>query len=156
MDERGFTNSVHQHRDMLFRVAYTILHNSEDCADVLQESLLKAWQRLDTLREDARFRGWMIRIVVNCSRDMLRRNKVRISELTENIPAPQAEDTHVDEALQLLDERLRLPIVLHYMEGMSLREIADALRLPQGTVKNRMYRGRDKLAHILSGKDESL
>jgi RNA polymerase sigma-70 factor (ECF subfamily) len=156
MDERGFTSAVHQHRDMLYRVAYTILHNSEDCADALQESLLRAWQRLDTLRDDARFRGWMIRIVVNCSRDMLRRSKVRVSQLTEDIPAPQPEDTHLDEALRMLDEGLRLPLVLHYLEGMSVREIADALRLPQGTVKNRMYRGRDKLAHILGGEDVSI
>ena len=156
MDERGFTSAVNQHRDMLYRVAYTILHNNEDCADALQESLLKAWQRLDTLRDDARFRGLAVRIVVNCSRDMLRRRKVRISELTEDIPAPQAVDTHVDEALRLLDERLRLPIVLHYLEGMSVREVADVLRLPQGTVKNRMYRGRERLARILGGEDESI
>lgn len=156
MDERGFTNAVNRHRDTLFRVAYTILHNREDCADALQESLIKAWQRLDTLRDDARFRGWMIRIVVNCSRDMLRRSKVRVSPLTEDIPAPQPEDTHLDEALQLLDEGLRLPLVLHYLEGMSVREIADALRLPQGTVKNRMYRGRNRLAHMLGGEEESL
>lgn len=156
MDERGFTNAVNQHRDMLYRVAYTVLHNSEDCADALQESLIKAWQRLSTLRDDARFRGWMTRIVVNCSRDILRKRKVRIFELTEDIPAPQAEDTHLDEALQLLDECLRLPIVLHYMEGLSMREIADALKLPQGTIKNRMYRGRDKLAQILREEDGSI
>lgn len=156
MDERSFTNAVNQHRDMLYRIAYTVLHNNEDCADALQESLIKAWQRLDTLRDDARFRGWIIRIVVNCSRDMLRKRKVRIFELTEDIPAPQAENTHLDEALQLLDERLRLPIVLHYVEGMSMREIADVLRLPQGTIKNRMYHGRKKLAQILSGEDVSI
>lgn len=156
MDERGFTAAVNQHRDMLYRVSYTILHHNEDCADALQESLVRAWQRLDTLRDDTRFRGWMTRIVVNCSRDMLRKRKVRLSELTEDIPAPQAEDTHLDEALQLLDERLRLPIVLHYMEGMSVAEIGETLRLPQGTVKNRMHRGRVKLAEILGKEDETI
>lgn len=156
MDERGFVTAVDQHRDMLYRIAYTVLHNNEDCADALQESLIKAWQRLGTLRDDARFRGWIIRIVVNCSRDMLRRRKVRVLELTEDIPAPQIQDTYVAEALKLLDERLRLPIVLHYLEGMSVREIADALRLPQGTVKNRMYHGRNKLAQILSEEEASI
>ena len=156
MDERGFTAAVNQHRDMLYRVSYTILHHNEDCADALQESLVRAWQRLDTLRDDTRFRGWMTRIVVNCSRDMLRKRKMRLSELTEDIPAPQAEDTHLDEALQLLDERLRLPIVLHYMEGMSVAEIGETLRLPQGTIKNRMHRGRVKLAEILGKEDETI
>lgn len=156
MDEQGFTAAVNQHRDMLYRVSYTVLHNSEDCADALQESLLKAWQRLDTLRDESRFRGWLTRIVVNCSRDMLRKRKVHLSELTEDIPAPQVEDSHLDEALQLLDERLRLPIVLHYMEGMSVVEISEALRLPQGTVKNRMYRGREKLSEILDKENEAI
>lgn len=156
MDERGFTDAVNSQRDMLYRVAYTVLHNSEDCADALQESLLKAWQRIDTLRDDARFRGWMTRIVVNTSRDMLRRRKFRTEELTDELAAPQAEDAHLDDALQLLDERMRLPIVLHYLEGMSVQEIADALRLPQGTVKNRMHRGRQRLAEILDEEDETV
>ena len=156
MDERGFTDAVNSQRDMLYRVAYTVLRNSEDCADALQESLLKAWQRLDTLRDDARFRGWMTRIVVNTSRDLLRRRRIRTEELTDELAAPQAEDTHLNEALHLLDERLRLPIALYYLEGMSVREIADALRLPQGTVKNRMHRGRQRLAEILNEGDETI
>lgn len=153
MDEQSFTDAVNQHRDMLYRVAYTVLHNNEDCADALQEALLKAWQRLSTLRDDTHFRGWMTRIVVNCSRDMLRKCKLHLSELTEDIPASPIEDAQLDEALRLLDERLRLPLVLHYMEGMSIEEIGQVLTLPQGTIKNRMFRGRQKLAAIL-GKEE--
>ena len=156
MDEQGFTDAVNAHRDMLYRVSYTVLHNSEDCADALQESLLKAWQRLDTLRDDERFRGWMTRIVVNTSRDLLRRRKIRTEELSEELAAPQPEDAHLDEALRRLDERLRLPITLHYLEGMSVKEIADALRLPQGTVKNRMHRGRVRLSEILSEEDDTI
>ena len=154
MDERGFTDAVSLHRDMLYRVAYTVLHNSEDCADALQNALIKAWQRLDTLRDDARFKPWITRIVINCSRDMLRGQKVRAVELTEDIPAPQAEDPQLSEALAELDERLRLPLALYYMEGLSVREVAQALRLPQGTVKNRMHRGRERLAVLLNEEEQ--
>ncbi|HHV71442.1 MAG TPA: RNA polymerase sigma factor, partial [Clostridia bacterium] len=52
-------------------------------------------------------------------------------------------------ALFSLDEKLRLPIVLHYIEGFSIKEVAEILRLPQGTVKSRMLRGRQKLKKIL-------
>lgn len=156
MDERAFTEAVNQHRNMLYRVSYTVLHNNEDCADALQEALLRAWRQLSALRDDTCFRGWMTRIVVNCSRDMLRKRKLRLSELTEDIPAPQAEDEGLAEALRLLDERLRLPIALHYMEGMSVAEVGKALRLPQGTVKNRLYRGRIKLAEILGKEEDAL
>lgn len=155
MDEQSFIEAINQHRDMLYRLAYTVLHNNEDCADALQEALLKAWQRLNTLRDDTRFRGWITRIVVNCSRDMLRKRKVRLLELTEDIPTPPIEDAQLDEALCLLDERLRLPLVLHYMEGMSIEEIGQALRLPQGTIKNRMFRGRQKLAEILGREEDA-
>lgn len=156
MDEQGFTDAVNAHRDMLYRVSYTVLHNSEDCADALQDALLKAWRSLGTLRDDGRFRGWMTRIVVNASRDMLRRRRLRTEELTDDIAAPQAEDSRLDEALRALDENLRLPITLHYMEGMSVSEIADALRLPQGTVKNRMHRGRRRLSEILGEEDDTI
>ena len=115
---------------------------------------MKAWQRLDSLRDDARFRGWMARIVVNCAKDMLRKRKAHTVELTDTIPAPQVEDAHLDEAMRLLDERLRLPIALYYMEGLSVKEVAEVLGLPQGTVKNRMHRGRERLAALLGEEVE--
>ena len=154
MDEQGFTEAVNVHRDMLYRVAYTVLHNSEDCADALQEALIKGWTHLRELNDDARFRPWMARIVVNCSRDMLRRRRVRTVALTEDIPAPAPEDAVLDEALTQLSEGLRLPLTLYYMEGMTVQEVAQTLRLPQGTVRNRMHRGRMKLAVLLDKEDE--
>lgn len=148
MTEQAFVDAVHEHQDMLFRVAYTILHNHEDCADALQDALERAWKKKDGIKNPDAFRGWMARIVINCSRDILRRRKLPTAPLDENIPAPEVEDLELSDTLKRLDEGLRVPLVMRYMENLSVAEIAQAMRLPQGTIKNRLHRGRKKLAQL--------
>ena len=92
MTEQAFLDAVQTHQSMLFRVAYTILHNHEDCADALQDALEKAWRKKDSIRNPEAFRSWMVRIIINCSRDTLRRRKLTFTSLDENIPAPEVED----------------------------------------------------------------
>lgn len=149
MSEDEFVAAVKAHQALFFRVAYTVLGNSEDCADALQDALECAWRRLPSLRDPAAFRGWMARIVINCSYTMLRKRRLRTVPLDETLPAPQVEDPALAEALARLDDGLRLPLVLHYMEEMSVAEVAQAMRLPQGTIKNRLQRGRRRLKAIL-------
>ena len=149
MTEQAFLDAVERHQSMLFRVAYTILHNHEDCADALQDALEKAWRRKDSIRNPEAFRSWMTRIVINCSRDTLRKRKITCAPLDENIPIPLSEDLQLSDTLKRLDEGLRLPLVLHYMENLSVKEIAQVMHLPQGTVKNRLHRGREKLARLI-------
>lgn len=148
MTEQDFVDAVRQHQALLFRVAYTVLHNPEDCADALQEALEKAWRKKDSVRSPEAFRSWMVRIVVNCSRDTLRRRKVAFAPLEENLPVPEVQDYQLSDTLARLDEGLRLPLVLHYMENLSIAEIAQVMHLPQGTIKNRLHRGRQKLAQL--------
>lgn len=148
MTEQDFVEAVHQHQALLFRVAYTLLHNPEDCADALQDALEKAWRKKDSVRSPVAFRSWMVRIVVNCSRDILRRRKVAFDPLDENLPAPEVQDYQLSDTLARLDEGLRLPLVLHYMENLSIAEISTVMHLPQGTIKNRLHRGRQKLARL--------
>jgi len=149
MTEQAFLDAVERHQSMLFRVAYTILHNHEDCADALQDALEKAWRRKDSIRNPEAFRSWMTRIVINCSRDTLRKRKITCDPLDENIPIPLPEDLQLSDTLKRLDEGLRLPLVLHYMENLSVNETAHVMHLPQGTVKNRLHRGREKLARLI-------
>jgi RNA polymerase sigma-70 factor (ECF subfamily) len=151
VDEQAFSQLVLENQEMLFRVAYTILRHQEDCKDALQDALLKAWGSIRTLKDADAFRGWMIRIVINCSRDILRKKKIKTVELTEDISLPQAQvqDEALAAALLELDEGLRLPITLYYTEGLCMQEIAQVMRIPQGMVKNRLFRGRKKLAVLL-------
>lgn len=147
MDEQAFTQSVTRSRDKLFRIAYAILHNEQDCADALQEALLRAWANVGKLREERYFDTWLVRILINeCKRLCAARRRHPVAAADAG---PPPEDPELGDALKALDEKYRLPIVLHYLEGYSLEEIAWLLRIPAGTVKSRMHAGRRALKAML-------
>lgn len=100
---------------------------------------------------------WLIRILINACHD-IQKKKARESPtdagMAQNIPsAPSDADTDLHDALMRLEPALRMPLVLHYMEGYAIREIAQMLRLPQGTVKTRMANGRRALKRMLTEED---
>ena len=130
MDKDFFVEELQTHHAMLYRVAYTILQNDDACCDALQDAALKAWEKRHTLRETRYFRTWVTRILINACYDTRRRHRriVVMEEIPEQSVPP--EDPALAMALEQLPERLRLPLVLHYAEGMSYAEIADALCLP--------------------------
>ena len=152
MNEQTFSRLVEEHQETLYRVAYTLIRHPEDCRDILQDALISAWRNIHTLRNPEAFRGWMIRIVVNCAKNALRKKKIQTVELTGDLSAPEnrTEDENLAFALLQLRESLRLPIVLYYMESLSVEEISRVMRLPKGTIKNRLFRGRKMMAEILN------
>ena len=152
MDKEFFVEELEAHHTMLYRVAYTILQNDDACRDALQDTALRAWEKRHTLREDRYFRTWVTRILINTCYDTRRRHRrvVVMEEVPEQSVPPQ--DPGLAMALEPLPERLRLPLVLHYAEGMSYAEIADALRLPQSTVRSRLHNAREQLRKELEAE----
>ena len=155
LDREQFTAAVLDAEPTLYRVAKTMLHQEQDCADAAQQAILRAWEQLDTLRSARYFKTWLVRILINECRTILRRQK-RLAPYdaaaAEAIPAPAAED-HSDlyAAITALDEKLRLPVVLHYLEGFRVREIAVLLGVPENTVKTRLRIAREQLRKDLKG-----
>ncbi len=141
MDRQEFTERVVEAEDMLYRVAYGILRCDADCQDAVQEAILRAWERLPSLRETRYFRTWLTRILIReCCR--LRRSSGRIVPLAE-APEPSAPDGgSLWRAVLALPEALRLPVLLHCIEGYSVAETGKLLKLPAGTVKSRLSRAR--------------
>ena len=139
----------------LHRISYLILGREADCEDAVQETLLRAWSRLDTLREEQFFETWLIRILINECYSMLRRRKkvIPLDEVPEPAAPPDADRT-LHDAIARLDRKLRLPVVLHYMEGYSVGEVAELLRLPAGTVKTRLFKARKILRLQLIDENE--
>ncbi len=137
-----FLSEVQACERTLYRICRTLLHNEADCCDAVQEALLKAWQHRDRI-DPPRFRAYLTRILINeCHNIGRRRARVVV---VERIPEQAAEDScrlEIREALAKLDEAHRLVLVMHDLEGYSLQEIAQALRLPLGTVKYRISRAR--------------
>lgn len=145
MDKDFFTQEIEAHSGMLYRVAYTILRNDDACKDALQDTALKAWEKRFNLREEQYFRTWITRILINTCYDTQRKRRrfVSFEELPE--PSISPPDLTLALALQSLPEKLRLPLVLCYSEGMSYEEIAQTLRLPVTTVRGRIHRAKGEL-----------
>jgi len=145
MDKDFFTQEIEAHSGMLYRVAYTILRNDDACKDALQDTALKAWEKRFSLREEQYFRTWITRILINTCYDTQRKRRrfVSFEELPE--PSISPPDLTLALALQSLPEKLRLPLVLCYSEGMSYEEIAQTLRLPVTTVRGRIHRAKGEL-----------
>ena len=113
----------------------------------VQEALRKAWEKRHTLREERYLQTWVVRILINECRMLCRRSARMVP--VEEVHAASGDEALLREALFSLEEKLRTPILLHYIEGYSVEETARALRMPQGTVKSRMARGRAKLREML-------
>lgn len=137
----------------LYRVARTMLPREADCEDAVQEALLRAWDRLHTLREEAYFETWLIRILINQCKTFYRRRPPEPTELTEDIPQPQPGETPLLDALMTLPQKPRVALELHYIEGYSVREIAKLLNAPEGTVKWRLSRGRALLKEVIEREE---
>ena len=150
MTSERFAQEIVALTDTLYRVSYSILRQRCDREDAVQSCLEKAWRRRKSLREERYLKTWLVRILINECYDIHRR---RGRETPGEIPeraAPPGADRELHDALMRLPEEVRTPLVLHYMEGYSIQEIASALRLAQGTVKTRMRRGRTMLKQLLS------
>ena len=156
MDESVFIGLCREHMAALYRMAASILRSPPDAEDAVQDAVLVAWERLGTLRDPSAFRMWMMVILSNSCRTMLRKKKrIVLSQEVEPQQA-QTDDTArmLWEAVLALDERMRLPIVLHYYEGFSIEEIAVIVRAPKGTVAARMSRARERLKRELTQRGE--
>ncbi len=133
-------------QESLYRVSYSILQRHCDQEDAVQEAIQKAWQQREKLRGDAAIQQWVTRILINECYALLRRRKreVPMESLPDREMPPDA-DVTLHELFLSLEESLRLPAVLHYIEGYEVKDIARMLCLPTGTVKSRLHRARKKM-----------
>ena len=147
-----FQAQIKRIEKLMYRVSRSYLDNDEDAADAVQETLAKAWEKRHHLRDEAQFRPWLMRILTNQCKDILRRRKRRsffpLEEDTVAVEMPQPH-TAVFEAVQRLKPELRLLVTLYYVDGYSLQEIAAALGMPSGTVKSRLHSVRKQLSNTL-------
>lgn len=150
MTAESFTQRMMEMEKTLYHVAYGMLYNRSDCKDAVQECILKAWQKRAGLKSEASFRPWVIRILINECNNMLRARKrcLPMEEMPES-PAPPDADPWLHDAIRALPEKLRLPVVLYYMEGLTVDQAAAILHVPRGTVKTRLAKARRELKTAL-------
>jgi len=157
-DLRAFDRLVLVHLPRTYRMALAILGSEADAGDAVQEAWLAAWRQLPTLRDPARFDGWLDQILVNaCRMSIRRRGRVREIPMPEGFDAvaPQAafnqvaERDALDRAFGRLTVEQRTILVLHHLEQRPLSAIAAALVIPVGTAKSRLHTARAALERLL-------
>ena len=152
LDATMFQALAMQIEKLMYHVSHAYLQNPADCADAVQETLMKAWQKRHTLRDERQFQPWIIRILRNQCKDMLKKRKRESLYPLEEDTALQEgpEPAHpVMEAVEKLPPEQKILILLHYREGHSLLQISEEMHLRMGTIKSRMRSARKTLSHTL-------
>ena len=158
-DADAFLELMEKNSLAMYKVARGILDNDEDAADAMQDTILTCFEKIHTLKNPEYFKTWMIRILINKCKDILRSGRRMIC--VEELPEQAAKDTveaeanlEWKEALWGLDEKYRLIVVLFYAEGLRTAEIGKLLQLPDSTVRTRLARGREQLARYYAETEE--
>lgn len=145
--------------DMMYHVARTLLNNDADCADAIQEAIVRAFSKLHTLKKDDYAKTWLTRILINECYGILRARK-RMAPLEEwamdDRGTENQDYSDLYEALSRLPEDTRLTVVLYYVEGYSIREIAGIQETTESAVKNRLARARKRLRKDLEGEGAAI
>lgn len=154
MDQDTFCARVTEHQDAMFRTAKAILQRDEDAEDAVQDAICAAYAARATLREQEKFKPWILRILTNKCYDICRRRRptVDLEEVRERLPAQEPD--HVEhlalwQAVMSLSGDLRAAVTLFYYDGLSIREISVVLGISEAAVKTRLSRGRDRLRRLL-------
>src|SRR5215468_6534451 len=150
---------INQYSAMVFRLIGRFFRYREDVEDIAQDVFLKLFARIDQVRPDENFSGWLARVTVNTCYDELRKTRRRKTAMEmygpecfkEPTVAPPEPDMFgkAKIALQTLDPKLRIPLILKEVEDMSVEQIARSMGLTQTNVKVRLFRARKKLAAML-------
>lgn len=142
---------IMDNKDGMYRLAFSILRNDADAQDAVSEAIVLAFEKCHQLRKTSSAKSWLMQILVNSSKKIaLQSNKYVLLE--NEIQYEQAEefkDDNMWETVMELDEEFREVVVLYYYEQFSVREIGKMLRIPEGTVKSRLARAREKLLRII-------
>ena len=151
-DAEAFIELMEQNMDAMARTARAILHNEEDAADAVQDTILTCYEKLDTLRKPEYFKTWLIRILINHCYKTLKHNSHIYSD--ENIPEIPIWDSGTEtiefrELMMALDEKYRLPVILYYVDELKVNEIASLLDMKESTVKTRLRRAREQIRRYM-------
>lgn len=146
MTNEDFASRIVAMQGTLYRVTCAILRDHADREDAVQSAIEKAWRKQGLLRDESRLNGWVVRILINeCYAILRHQRRMTPVESIPETPAPDGSDPDLYRFFTNLPDTLRLTMVLHYVEGYDVKEIARIQRIPVGTVKTRLMRGREKM-----------
>lgn len=144
---------IWENRISMLRLASSILHHAADTEDAVSDAVVRAFARVDTLQDVAKFKPWILTITARCCYDLLRRNKREVpQDVIESLtmqPAVSTSSFGVFDRIESLPAKYRQTMLLYYHDGLKAKEIATILDCPLSTVLMRISRGRQKLKKVL-------
>lgn len=165
-DERAFRDLFRHFGQKIFRTALKILKEEESAKDAVQETMINIHRAARSFRGEAKLATWINRITVNVCLEMIRKNKKHSNRTNEDIsehvtlqdrtvrdPFSSLRRSeikaHVNAALARLSKKHRLVVRMHDIEGFTIREIAEKVNVAEGTIKSRLFYGREELKRVL-------
>lgn len=158
-DRKAQMQLYKQYSEGMFCVAMRYVKNSYDAEDVVQESFIKAFQRLHQFKGEVTFGAWLKRIVINKSIDFLKAKKNRMVELEENhLQLTEDDDWSIEDgvtidevkyAIEQLPQKYRYVVLMFLIEGYDHREIAQVLKLSETASRTRLLRGKSYLKELI-------
>ena len=165
-DKSSFQILVKRHKEKVRNIIYITMNSSALVDDIAQDVFITVYRNLKHFRFESQFTTWLYRITVNRCKDYLRKMNVRKifspieegSEVSEYSSPVENNDISriVMDAISKLPVKLRMPLILKDIEGFSYQEISETLNCEMGTVKSRIFRGREKLKEILQPLEKEL
>jgi RNA polymerase sigma-70 factor, ECF subfamily len=170
-DHNAFGEVVDLYKDKVYVICYRMIGNRHEAEDLTQEAFIRAFVNIERYHINRKFSTWLYRIATNLCIDRIRKKKpdyyldaeikgadglTMYSQIASDDLLPEAEVVNMElqdviqQHILNLPEKYRTVIVLKYIEELSLNEISEMLELPIGTVKTRLYRGREALRKQLS------
>ena len=156
-----YENLVNAYSSWLYRYAYWLCGDKAVAEDLVQETFLRAWRFLDSLKDEGSAKSWLTTILRRENARRFERKQLEYSDVElDTLPMDREDfDTRPEilalrNALRLLPAKYREPLVLQVLEGFNLEEIANIFDLPRNTVATRLHRARQKLRKHLNGDEE--
>lgn len=157
-DHNAFSKLFYEYKDMVYRVVYRLLGNSEETHDAVQQTFIELYKSLPGYAGKSKFTTWLYRIAVNVSIQYFRKRRPHEKDLflDPEYMADSASDNElpierkelrqqIEEALASIHIRKRTVVVLHDIENRTMDEISEIIGVPVGTIKSRLFYGRDEL-----------
>lgn len=150
---------------MLYSSSVRILKNREDAEDVVQDSFIKGFQKIDQVKEGVSLGAWLRRIAVNASLDKVRKQKKTVWAEETKVLETESEDIEIEdesgvtvelikECIHELKEKYRIILILYMIEDYNHREIGEQLNLKESTVRNQYRRGKNQLIALIQNKSK--
>lgn len=166
-DQAAFGTLVERYQNAVYNLAYRMLGIPEEAEDAAQEIFVRIYRQLARYDTERKFSTWVLTIATNYCIDQLRRRRMLLVPLENIIPWARARETgpegealnresrdEIQRLLRELPEKYRAVLILRYWQDLSCAEIAEILKLPEGTVKTQLHRARKALGRLIAKQEQ--